>query len=245
MSTQAKLLVTGGTGRLGRALRPLLPEGLYLSSRDLDITDGDAVARLVENCRPDVILHAAAYTDVARAEVERERCWQVNVQGTRHVAQAAQQSGAKLLYISTDYVFAGDQGEGGYQESDPPGPPVNYYGLTKLVAEAAALQVGGAVIRTSFRLRPFPHPLAVTDGFTSQDYLEVIAPELALAVRHAAALEGVLHIASQRRSVYELAQLSRPGVQAITRADLATPIPRDVSLDSSRWQALSAPWRTP
>ncbi|WP_261665039.1 SDR family oxidoreductase [Deinococcus sp. Marseille-Q6407] len=239
-----RLLVTGGSGRLGRALRTFFPQAWWPSHAELDVTRSQQVQAAVAAYRPDLILHAAAYTDVARAETDRATCWQVNVEGTRHIARATLDHGARLVFVSTDYVFQGDRGQ--YREDDPPGVPTTYYGLTKLVAEEAARQAGALLLRTSFRERPFPHPQAVTDAYTSQDYLDVLLPELALAVQHALELgAGPLHVSSVRRSVYELARLSRPDVRPVRRADMATPLPQDVSLDSSRWRALSQQWRIP
>lgn len=233
-----KLLITGGSGRLGRELRALLPELIAPSSAELNLTDAGSVARVIEREWPDIIVHAAAYTDVGGAEKERARCWAVNVEGTRHVARAANSVGAKLVHISTDYVFDGQTGN--YREDDTPGPVVNYYSLTKLVAEEAArAAVGHLIIRTSFRPREFAYPVAFSDVFTGQDYVDIIAPEIALAVQHALEItDEVLHIATERKSVYELARRRKPDVREGTRAEAGVTLPGDVSLNTGRWAAL-------
>lgn len=231
-------LLTGGGGRLGRVIRQALPDIAAPSHATLDITDQAGVLRYVESLRPSVIVHAAAYTDVTVPD--REQCWQVNVIGTRHVAQAARHVGAKLVHISTDYVFDGQRGH--YQETDVPGVPTNYYGLTKLVAEEAARQAGHyLIIRTSFRDGAFPHPVAFTDLYTSQDYLDILAPQLLKAIRHAPDIQDeVLHIAGERQSAYDLALRRSPGVKPGLRRDAAVALPADISLDSSRWQEVSS-----
>ena len=119
-----KVLLTGGSGRLGTELRALIPGLVAPSSSEMNLTDAAQLLDVVERERPEVIVHAAAYTNVGGAEKDREACWNANVVGTRHVAAAANAVGAKLVHISTDYVFSGD--EGGYRESDTPGPVVNY-----------------------------------------------------------------------------------------------------------------------
>jgi len=132
-----KILVTGYTGQLGYDVvhegerRGLEMHGV--GSRDLDITDKAAVDGLVRELRPDAVIHCAAYTAVDKAEDDREACWQVNVEGTRYLAQAAQEVGAKFMYISTDYVFDG-KGETPFIEEDV-ADPIGYYGLTKYEGE--------------------------------------------------------------------------------------------------------------
>jgi len=236
------VLLTGGSGRLGTELRALLPNLLAPTRAELDVTSPESVASFVGRARPSVIVHAAAYTNVSGAERERAACWAANVTATRLVAGAANDVGARLVHISTDYVFDGERG--GYREDEPIGPPVNYYALSKLVAEEVARTARRhLVIRTSFRPREWPYPVAFSDVYTSQDYVDVIAPEIALAVRHEAEIEHhTLHIATERKSVYDLARRRKPDVRPGTRAEAGVTLPSDVSLDTARWRALRARW---
>ncbi|WP_407569952.1 SDR family oxidoreductase [Deinococcus altitudinis] len=233
-----KLLLTGSNGRLGTELRSLIPDIVAPGSSEMDITDLESVLAAVHRERPDVIVHAAAYTNVGGAEKDRQKCWAANVEGTRHMALAANAVGAKLIHISTDYVFDGEQGS--YRESDTPGPVVNYYSLTKLVAEEAARSATShLIIRTSFRPREFAYPVAFSDVYTSQDYVDIIAPQIALAVQHAADIsDEVLHIATERKSVFELAKRRKPDVQEGSRSSASVRLPADVSLDSGRWASI-------
>ncbi len=84
-----KILLTGGTGRLGTALQELLPGLIAPGREELDITDLTSVERALERYQPQVVVHAAAYTDVARAETEKALCWKVNVGGTGSSSSAA------------------------------------------------------------------------------------------------------------------------------------------------------------
>lgn len=229
-----RILLTGGSGCLGTELRRLIPGIIAPARAELDILEAEAVERAMVRYAPDVVVHAAAYTDVRGAETERAACWAANVGGTRNVV-AALPPAATLVQISTDYVFDGSRGM--YREEDPPGPPVNYYALSKLVAEEVArMAPRHLVIRTSFRPREWPYPVAFTDVFTSQDYVDVVAPALALAIRHAPTLPfRTLHIATERKSVYELARRRRPDVRPGTRTEAGVRLPEDVSLDVSRW----------
>lgn len=230
-----KILVTGGSGRLGTELRALIPGLIAPTSAEMNLTDAAAVMAVIERERPDVIVHTAAYTNVGGAEKDREACWNANVVGTRNVAAAANAVGAKLVHISTDYVFDGQTG--GYRESDTPGPVVNYYSLTKLVAEEAARAAAKhLILRTSFRPHEFAYSVAFSDVYTGQDYVDIIAPEIALAVTHALEIDDeVLHIVTERKSVYELAKRRKPDVQEGTRAQAGVTLPGDVSLDTGRW----------
>lgn len=234
----SEMLLTGGSGRLGQELQALLPGMVAPGSSKLDITEPESVRAALKEHRPRLLIHAAAYTNVGGAEKERDACWRVNVEGTRNVARACRDAGVKLLHISTDYVFSGE--EGGYREEDTPGPTANFYSLSKLAAEEAARQAEELlIVRTSFRPREFQYPVAFGDVFTSQDYVDIVAPEIALAARHALTIaDEVLHIATERKSVFELARRRSPGVREGTRAEAGVQLPGDVSLDCSRWAAL-------
>ena len=247
-----KVLLTGASGRLGSELVTLLPRLETLASEpievdgpsrsQLDVTDGATYARVALEGGYDVIVHAAAFTDVAGAETRRAECWAANVVGTRNAAAAAGRSGAGLVHISTDYVFWGDTG--GYAEDDTPGPVRNYYALTKLVAEEAARSAPRRlVLRTSFRPRTWPYPEAFADVFTSQDYVDVIAPEVALAIARWQDIGfDTLHIGTARKSVLELARRRSPDVRPGSRESAAVALPADVSLDLTRWTTLKHAW---
>lgn len=237
-----RILLTGGSGRLGTELQselPALGEEVFAPSlTELDITRQRTVSEAFKHYEPDIVVHAAAYTNVAGAETERQACWALNVGGTRNVVLSLAGSGAKLVHISTDYVFWGDKG--GYTEEDPPGPVRNYYALSKLAAEEVArTRPGTLVVRTSFRPREWPYPVAFEDVYTSQDYVDVIAPEIALAVRYAFSIPyPVLHIATERKSVYELARRRSPNVRPGSRSESKVSLPQDISLDTRLWQSL-------
>ena len=240
--SQPRILMTGGDGRLGTELRQILPGILAPDEEQMDITRPDDIARWLDEQCPDVLLHAAAYTDVAGAEQNRRRCWCVNVVGTRNVVRAAGRRGVFLIHISTDYVFEGTRG--GYKEDDPPGPAMNYYALTKLVAEELArIHPAHLILRTSFRPREWPYPKAFTDVYTSQDYVDIIAPELALAIRHFRELRNqTLHVVTERKSVYELAKRRKSDVQGGSKSEVSVRLPDDISLDTTRWQELKKQW---
>jgi len=240
-----KLLLTGGAGRLGRALRMLLPDLIAPPRDELDLTMPETVRNALVSYHPQGVVHAAAYTDVVGAERDRTLCWRTNVGGTRNLARLASELNVFVVHISTDYVFSGERGD--YYEDDAPGPVRNYYALSKLAAEEIARMVPRhLVIRTSFRVAPWPYPVAYVDLHTSQEYLHVIAPEIALALTHLTDIPyDTLHIAGPRTSAYELARRTRPDVRAAFRAASEVELPADVSLNTSRWRSLKHTWGNP
>lgn len=134
-------LVTGAKGQLGTELCHYLEEkGLdYVATgvEELDITNQEQVTAYITEMKPSVVYHCAAYTAVDAAEDEgQDLNHQINVQGTENIAKACGQIGAKLVYISTDYVFDGNQRENGYLETDVTAP-INAYGAAKLKGEEA------------------------------------------------------------------------------------------------------------
>ena len=108
----------------------------------LDITDGEAVARVLSEVQPDAVIHCAAWTavDLAEDEDKRDKVRAINADGTRHIAQACKALGCKLMYISTDYVFDG-QGETPWQPDCTDYAPLNVYGQTKLEGELAVREL--------------------------------------------------------------------------------------------------------
>lgn len=137
-----RILVSGAHGMLGTDLCILLKEKqispIELDLPKFDITNIDQAINTIKQHKPEIIIHLAAFTDVDRAEENRADAYAVNTQGTWAIALAAQECKAKLLYISTDYVFDGSKNKP-YQENDQPNP-INYYGQTKLLGERAIIQ---------------------------------------------------------------------------------------------------------
>ena len=140
------LLIVGASGQLGKALVKLLPNAIAANSKQLDITDFDTVNAFVTSYKVTVIVNCAAYTKVDQAEIEKDLAYQVNYIGALNLAQ----TGAKIIHISTDYVFDGAKALP-YIELDQPNPQ-SVYGETKLLGERAVLEFAKSaiVIRTSW-----------------------------------------------------------------------------------------------
>ena len=149
-----KVLVTGATGQLGRSLaKTALNEAqlLSVSHKDLDVADSDAVLEFVQSHAPEVIINAAAHTAVDRAESEPELAQRVNADGPRHLAAAARAVGARLIHISTDFVFDGNASVPYRPEAAT--APLSVYGRTKLAGERAVLEAlpeASVIVRTAW-----------------------------------------------------------------------------------------------
>ena len=264
-----RVLLTGASGQVGRELqRAEWPSGFKLWPVDhgqVDIADEAAVHALFENVRPAIVVNAAAYTAVDKAEDDPATAFAVNAAGVAHLVRAAEQCGARLLHLSTDYVFDGNK-PGWYVESDPVNP-LGVYGRSKADGERAALlypraivlrtawvygALGQNFVRTMLRLARERQVIGVV---ADQIGCPTSARDLATAlVRIAcASLDGViegqlLHIASPVEATWhELAaavfRVSSQGftgeLRAITTAEYPTRArrPANSRLDSGRLNA--------
>ncbi|CAM8650250.1 MULTISPECIES: dTDP-4-dehydrorhamnose reductase [Sphingobium] len=188
-----KIVITGCNGQLGRSLQATAPVGaelICLGSADLDISDAEAVTQQIADHCPDIVVNAAAYTAVDRAEQEEERAFAINGAGAGHLAAAARRQGARFVHVSTDFVFDGASGT--------PYPvnaatnPMGAYGRSKLAGEQAAgpdalivrtawvyAPEGGNFVRTMLRLMgERPEVRVVADQIGTPTY----APALADAI---------------------------------------------------------------
>jgi len=162
-----KILLTGSNGMLGSGLSAMLTHSTHtvcatgkgpcrlpksfihdrFQYQELDITDREKIDILVDSFAPDVIIHGAAMTQVDDCEQNKSLCYSVNVDGTRHLLEAAEEHNARFCFLSTDFVFSGTGGP--YEENDKTGP-VNFYGETKELAEqlVAASRLNWSIART-------------------------------------------------------------------------------------------------
>lgn len=192
-----KVLVTGIGGQLGydviQCLKQRNVNFIGVDRQDFDITDRDAVHSFILKERPDAVIHCSAFTAVDQAEEEKELCYDVNVNGTKYIAEVCYEISCKMMYISTDYVFEGT-GED-YYEIDDPKNPLSQYGLTKLMGEQEVIKTldkyfivriswvfgknGNNFIKTMLRLgREMEQINIVSDQIGSPTYTEDLAPLL-------------------------------------------------------------------
>ncbi len=155
-----KVLLTGANGQLGKCFQDVSPiefELLAKNSSELDITDEQQVEHIIKAFAPDFIVNAAAFTAVDKAEEEKERAFDINAKGVLYLAKCAEEVGATLIHISTDYVFDG-KSLTSYIETDIPNP-VSIYGMSKLAGEYLAFTNCSNVIvlRTAWVFSEYGH----------------------------------------------------------------------------------------
>lgn len=223
-----RVLLFGGGGQVGHALQACAPFAdrlVVVTRRECDLTDADSLRMLVRRVRPEVIVNAAAYTAVDKAESDRESCFAVNATAPAVMASEAAALGAKLVHYSTDYVFDGNKMTP-YVEEDPTGPR-NIYGASKLAGEQGIAAAGGEflILRTSWvysnhganflktmlRLRTErPELRIVADQHGAPTSADAIADATARILKHALTgywLSGVYHMtAAGATTWYEFAK---------------------------------------
>lgn len=266
---EGSILVTGAGGQVGRALREVLPEARFGSHDELDVTDEGAVGDAIAGAS--IVIHAAAMTNVDACEADPEGAAAVNDRGTANVAAAAHDAGARVIYLSTDYVFAGDDAP--YDEDAAPGP-LNAYGRTKLAGErhldldrdltirtSWVFGDGRNFVRTILGVAATTTPRVVDDQVGRPTAAAMLARVLARAVERPE-LTGVLHAAGEGEpcSWADLADaaLESAGLGVrVTRVDSASyaaaagrviaPRPADSTLQLTRAREAGLPledWRS-
>jgi dTDP-4-dehydrorhamnose reductase len=264
-----RVLVTGSNGLLGQTLVDLLgryPEyDVLATARDeslkgrlpscgyvpMDICDFDAVKNVLRDFAPDVVVNCAAMTAVDRCETERDECWQANVDAVEHLARRCNESGTRLVQLSTDFVFNGDSGP--YREDDVP-EPVNFYGKSKLAAENAVRRAGldsWTVVRTVLvygtapelsrsnialwvidQLSSGKRIRVVSDQKRTPTYVKDLARGIEKTIRYAKG--GVYHVSGRELvTVHEFAlhiadafDLDRSLIDEATSIEIGQPAPR-------------------
>ncbi len=198
-----KILVTGCNGQLGNELRLILDKEfpgsvLYTDVQELDLTDAKAVNAYVVNNEVTHIVNCAAYTAVDRAEEEKMQCAKINTDAVKNIAIAADSNGAKVIHISTDYVFDGTNHRP-YRESDKVNP-ISQYGTTKRKGETALLALApeALIIRTAWLYSTFGNNFVKTmlRLADSQPEIKVVSDQVGTptyARDLAAAIAKILH----------------------------------------------------
>lgn len=213
----ADYLITGSNGQLGTELRKLLDEkGIEYSAHDadtMDITNRELVMETVKREQPQVIFHCAAFTAVDAAEDEKKDLnWKVNVDGTKNVADAAKAVNAKLVYISTDYVFDGTNASE-YQVDDQTNPK-NEYGRAKLAGERAVKEAldDYYIVRTSWVFGQYGHNFVFTmlKLAETHDKLTVVNDQVGRPTWTRTLAEFIVHLV-KTNAPYGMYQLSNEG----------------------------------
>lgn len=247
-----KIIITGGRGQLGRELAGVLLEAgghevISPGRQELDVTRMEELLRAFKAFSPEVVIHAAAATNVDQCELDHDLAYLVNALGSRNVAAAAAVVGAKLVFISTDYVFNGRAGRP-YTEFDAP-DPINIYGKSKLAGERYAAELcpryfivrtswlygrhGKNFVKTMLDLAGKRDEIAVVDDQVgSPTYAGDLARFIAGLIE--TELYGIYHASNGgecswfdfAREIFRLAGLDHVRVRPISSAELNRPAPR-------------------
>ena len=241
-----KVLVTGAGGQLALELAEVLPERghgvVELTWKELDIVDHASVSAALDEHAPDLVVNAAAFTDVDACETETGTAYAVNALGPRNLAQSCERRGMDLLHVSTNYVFDGEA-DRPYEPFDPPGP-VSAYGRTKLAGEEHVMRLstrwyvvrtagvygrGHNFVRTMLRVAEEREVLKVKkDEFISPTYARDLAQAIAGLVE--AGSYGLYHVTNAGScSWYEFAReiftLSGTEVEVVPAPASEYPLP--------------------
>lgn len=227
-----KVLVTGANGQLGYdVVKELEKQNIecYGSTRkDFDIIDFKTTENFITNYIPDAIIHCAAYTAVDKAEDEPELCYKVNYEATKNIVEICKEINAKLLYISTDYVFDGTKD--GFYEVDDETNPINIYGKSKLLGEKAVQKIlkkyfivriswvfgehGNNFVKTMLRLgKEHKEINVVSDQYGSPTYTADLAKLLVEMIKtekygiYHATNEGVCSWAEFAEEIFKIANM--------------------------------------
>ena len=230
-----KVLLTGGSGLLGTHIKLELEKiGIdYYSpeSSECDITSLPNVLETITNYKPTVVIHCAAVAKYKIVEQEPMKAIQANIVGTCNIVTACekQSNDIKLVYISTDHVFDGQDGD--YEINDKINP-LSKYAKTKAAGELAVrIYKNHLSIRTSFCPKEFPFDTAYTDKWTSQDYVDLISPkivEVALGEK-----TGICNVGHKRRSFYELAYVRNKNIKKGSVAEIVAKSKVPILIDTS------------
>lgn len=232
-----KLMVTGGNGKLGRALVSLFPDALHPTHKELELSDRKAVFDYVMQYKPGMVIHAAALTGIRECEDDKQKAWNSNVRGTENLVEAFLQHNPNVyfIYVSTACVFDGHRGF--YTEEDIPYPE-NFYALTKLLGEFVVKKLPQhLIVRTNFVAKEkWRFPKAFVDRFGTYLFAEDVAQGI-LDVTEMK-LQGIVHVCGDKKlSMFELARMTTPDVQPMTLKEYTGPrLTIDMTLDTVRWK---------
>lgn len=253
-SKKLRVYLTGADGMLGSALIRALQEDqlttewpvLGVSRTDFDIADAAAVNASILRFAPDVVVHAAAHAIVDDCEADPKLALRVNVAGVRNIVEACRRMGSRLVYISSDYVFDGENTPvWGYRENDTPNP-VSVYGLTKLAGERTSeLLANHLTVRTSWlfggadervdamlamvrKAQRGQRPSLIADQYSLPTYTDDLAKAIVFLLTREQQVTGTIHVANTGTASWY--QVSEYLLWALDPALAATVAPEPVSL---------------
>lgn len=230
------ILITGGAGKLGSALLHCIPNAIMGTRENFDITNATMMHNFLQtNSDINTIVHCAALVSPPKVNEQIPTAISTNIIGTALLSAECYHRNIRLIYISTDYVFSGD--EGSYSEQDAL-LPQNKYAWSKLGGETSVHMLDNfVIIRLSFGPDTFPYKAAFVDQFTSRESASVISVKIKNIVL--SDFKGIIHIGADRKSVYDYAlSLGAEHIEKISINDMSVKMPKDTSLNTSLYKSL-------
>jgi len=218
------MIMTGASGLLGKEILKLDSGIVAPSHKELDICDALAVSRYIVQYPYPTVLHLAAHNNPPSHNIDPDLGIRTNIIGTANLARACFER-ARLVYVSTDYVYTGP----GYHTEDEAIYPASTYAWSKLGGECSVQMLTDfLIIRCSFGSRPFPHPAVYDIQLNSKMYVDAIAPLILEAAQSKAT--GVMNIGSSGQSLYSYARETREHIDKIPKPSW---VPQDTRLDTT------------
>lgn len=215
-----EIFLTGASGILGQQLISISNEFdvkfIFYSSMECDITKYYQLKNKISSFKGNLVVHTAAMTNIVEAQKNPIKAIEINTIGTINLIKVCSELNKKLVFISTDHVFDGS--EGNYSINSRINP-ISNYAKSKAAAEiATSMFEENLIIRTSFCGKQFPYDRALIDQWTSKDYVDVIAPIIIEKILNNE--KGIVFVGTERKTLYELASRRHPEIEKISIDEL-------------------------
>lgn len=225
-----KILMTGGSGLLGREIIKLNPNIIAPTHKELDVTNPKSIEKVIKKYKPDVILHLAATNNPPGHETDPEPGLRVNIIGTANLCLACSKADIKLIYASTDYVYTG---KGPHKEDEALLPP-SRFAWSKLGGESAVRMLKKfLILRIDFGPSPFPWKKVYKNQFVSKLYAADMAVLVLKVVE--SKTEGVMNLGGPGISLEKYAKITCPDIETIPKPAW---VPKDTSMDITKMRKL-------
>jgi len=239
MLEEKKILITWGTGRLGKACRKIFPNAIYPTRKDMDITNLKKIQSFLEEKKPKYIIHLAALASIPKCEENKKLAWEINVEATKNLLKISKKQWVeKFLYLQTACIFSWENAP--YDENSIPNPK-HYYWLTKLIAEEIIKSYNNdnfttLIARTNFTTMPWEYEKAFTDRFWTYLFAQWVAKWMKEFLENDK-WNQVIHICWDKKiSMYEYAKLWWSKVWKLTLNEYTwTWLTKDMSLITKNW----------
>ena len=228
-----KILISGGDGKFAKELQIQNSnfELILLSKTEMDITNLSSINNAIDKYKPDVFIHAAALSrPMIVHDTNPDKSIQLNIIGTSNCVLACMQNNIKIVYISTDFVYPGI--DGNYKETDPI-YPVNKYAWSKLGGECSCmLYENSLILRIAMFVKPFTHDKAFVDSFKSPLWNDEAAKILLRLIELNAT--GIYNIGGEKKSIYDFVIRENFNILKENKANIKENVPADVSMNLTK-----------